>query len=261
MRASGKYLYCVIQAEKPQEFGPLGIGGREDPLTTVHWQNLACVVSASVLDDYPVSREYTMAHHRAIEAVRKHFPALLPVCFNTIAKTEQSIIEKVLRPRYQEFLDLLDWVKDKDEIGVKTYWRAQEPVFKKILEEQPGIRALRDELAKRPPAARYYEQIDLGKQIEAALKSYREREGRRVVEFLKIHAAEARQDPVYGDKWILNASFLVNKSKVAEFVQALETLGAQSDGNLVFKYTPDGAPFHFVEVRITWGEEAHVPHR
>ena len=256
-----KYLYCVIQTKEPQQFGPLGVGGRGDPLMTVHWEDMACVVSDSPLDDYPVSREYTLEHHRAIEAVRKRFPALLPVCFNTIAKGgEAMIIERVLKPRREEFLKLLDWVADKDEIGVKSYWRSMDPVFKRILDENERIRSWRDELAKRPPAARYYEQIDLGKQIEAALKSYREREGKLVVEFLKIHAVDVRQDPVYGDKWILNAAFFVNKSKITEFVQALEALGAQSDGNLVFKYTPDGAPFHFVEVRITWGEEAHVSH-
>jgi hypothetical protein len=262
MTGQGKYLYCVIQSEEPQEFGALGIGGRGDPLTTVHWQDLACVVSDSPLDDYPVSREYTLEHHRAIEVVRKRFPALLPVCFNTIAKGgEAMIIERVLKPRREEFLKLLDWVADKDEIGVKVYWRSMEPVYKRILEQSPDIKSWRDELAKRPPAARYYEQIDLGKQIEAALKAYREREGKRVVEFLTIHAVDVRQDPVYGDKWILNAAFFVEKAKITEFVQALEALGAQSDGNPVFKYTPDGAPFHFVEVRITWEESAHVSHR
>lgn len=262
MTGQGKYLYCVIQSEEPQEFGALGIGGRRDFLTTVHWKDLACVVSDSPLDDYPVSREYTMEHHRAIEAVRKRFPALLPVCFNTIAKGgEAMIIERVLKPRREEFLRLLDWVADKDEIGVKSYWRAMEPVYKRILEENEGIRTWRDELAKRPSAARYYEQIDLGKQIEAVLKSTREREGKRVVEFLKIHAVDVRQDPVYGDQWILNAAFFVNKSKITEFVQALEALGAQSDSNRVFKYTADGAPFHFVEVRITWEEVPHVSHR
>src|SRR3989338_8899906 len=100
MTGQGTYLYCVIQTEEPQEFGPLGIGGRGDPLTTVHWQDLACVVSHSPLDDYPVSREYTMAHHRAVEAVRKRFPALLPVCLNAIAREgETMILERVLKPR------------------------------------------------------------------------------------------------------------------------------------------------------------------
>lgn len=257
-----KYLYCVIQAKEPQQFGPLGIGGRGDPLTTVHWEDLACVVSDSPEEDYPVSREHTMAHHKGIEAVRKRFPALLPVCFNTIAKEgEGAVIEKLLRPRREELLNLLRWVADKQELGVKAYWRAMEPVFNKILQEHPEIRTFKEELAKRPPAARYYEQIELGKRVEAALKFKREQEQKRIRDALKAHAADVRLDPVYGDQWIMNAAFFVENAKLPEFEQALQALGDQSNGSLVFKYVGEGAPFHFVELRITWEEESHVPHR
>lgn len=254
-------MYCVIQAEEPQNFGPLGIGGGGDSLVTVHYEDLACVVSDSPLDDYPVSREYTMEHHLAIEAVRKRFPAVLPVCFNTIAKKgEQAIIEKVLKPRREEFLKLLEWVADKEEVGVKAYWRSTDPVFKRILEENPRIKALRDELAKRPPAARYYGQIELGKQVEVAFKATREQEGKRIVESLKSYAVDVKQDPVRAEKWILNSAFFVEKEKITEFGQQLEKLAEESSGNLTFKYTPEGAPFHFVEVRIQWEEASYVSH-
>lgn len=254
-------MHCVIQAEEPQNFGPLGIGGDGDPLVTVHYQDLACVISASPLEDYPVTREYTMRHHQAIAAVRKCFPAVLPVCFNTIAKKgEQAIIEKVLKPRRAEFLKLLEWVGNKEEVGVKAYWRSMEPVFKKILEENPKIKTLRDELAKRPVAARYYEQIELGKQVEAALKATREEEGKRIVDALKSYAVDVKQDPVRAEKWILNSAFFVEKEKITEFGQQLEKLAEESSGNLTFKYTPEGAPFHFVEVRIRWEEASYVSH-
>jgi hypothetical protein len=261
MGTHGKYLYCVIQTDKPEEFGPLGIGDRGDPLVTVHWQDLACVVSDSPLEDYPVSRDFTMAHHRAIEAVRKRFPDLLPVCFNTIAKGEQEIIERVLKSRREELLGLLDWVADKREVGVKAYWRAMEPVFREILEEHPEIRAFKEELAKLPPAARYYDQIELGKRVEAALKAKRERESRRIVEAIGAHAVDVRLDPVYGDRWILNAAFFAEKVKTPRLFKALEELAEQSGGNLTFKYVDEGAPFHFVELRITWEEVPHVSHR
>lgn len=262
MVTKSKYMYCVIQAEGPQNFGPLGIGGVGDPLVTIHYKDIACVISDSPLEDYVTTREHTLAHYRAIEAVRKCFPAVLPVCFNTIAKKgEQAVIEKVLKPRREEFLKLLEWVGNKEEVGVKAYWRSMDPVFKRILEENPKIKTLRDQLAKRPLAARYYEQINLGKQVEAAFKATREQEGKRIAEALKSYAVDVKQDHVYGEKWILNNAFFVEKEKITEFGQALERLAEESSGNLTFKYTPEGAPFHFVEVRISWEEEAsHVSH-
>lgn len=261
LSAKGKYMYCIIQAEEIQDFGPLGVGGGGDSLVTVHDEDLACVISESPLEDYAVTREYTMAHHQAIMAVRKRFPAVLPVCFNTIAKEgEQAIVEKVLKRRREEFLKLLEWAKDKEEVGVKAYWRSTDPVFKRILEENQKIKALRDELAKRSQAARYYDQIELGKQVEVAFKATREQEGKRIVESLKSYAVDVKQDPVYGEKWLLNSAFFVEKEKIPQFGEALERLAQASDGNLNFKYTPEGAPFHFVEVRISWEEGACVSH-
>lgn len=259
----GQYLYAVIRTEQPQPVEPLGLGVCEAPLGTVHWQDIACVVSDSRLDNYPVSREHTMAHHGAIEAVWKQCPALLPVCFNTIATSEEAIIEQVLKPRREEFLELLDWVADKEEVTVKAYWRMMEPVFQTIGEKHPEIRTLRDELAQRPPAARYYGQIELGKLVEAALKAHREEERKRMVESFQAFAVDVRCDPVYGDRWILNAACLLEKSKVQPFRQELqrwETLSGPLGDHVVITSGPGGPPFHFVEVHITWKEESRVSH-
>lgn len=260
MEDEGKYLYCIIQADQPQSFGPLGIGGGGNDLYTVHWHDLACVVSDSSSSNYPVSREYVMAHHRAVEAVQRRFPALLPICFNTVARAETEIIERVLKTRREEFLHLLRWVADKREAGVRVYWRTMEPVFARIVEDHPEIRVRKEHLLRRPPAARYFEQIELGKQVETALKIAREQEEERIVEGLRPHAVDLRRDPVYGERWILNPAFFVETPRAKSFEQALETLAAPADGNLVFKYLGEGPPFHFVELRIAWEDERDVPH-
>ena len=77
---------------------------------------------------------------------------------------------------------------------------------------------------------------------------------------LRSYAVDVKQDHVYGEKWILNNAFFVEKEKSAQFGQALESLAEESGGNLMFKYTPEGAPFHFVEVRINWEEASYVSH-
>src|SRR3989338_8569505 len=89
----GRYLYCIIAEPPPKTFGPLGIGGSGDELVSVSYQDLACVVSRSLIIEYPVTREHTMAHHQAIERVMQEY-AVLPVRFSTIAKSDEGIIEK-----------------------------------------------------------------------------------------------------------------------------------------------------------------------
>jgi len=42
---AGVYVYCIIESEEPRTFGKIGIGGRSDEVFTVHYRDLAAVVS------------------------------------------------------------------------------------------------------------------------------------------------------------------------------------------------------------------------
>src|SRR5690348_4895365 len=53
---SGIYVYCVIEADGPQAFGKIGIGGRGDEVYTIHYKDLAAVVSRTALMVYDPTR-------------------------------------------------------------------------------------------------------------------------------------------------------------------------------------------------------------
>src|SRR5262249_18216611 len=45
LSSRGKYVYCIINSEKPLRFGQIGIGGQPTEVYTIHYKNLAAVVS------------------------------------------------------------------------------------------------------------------------------------------------------------------------------------------------------------------------
>src|SRR5437667_4843267 len=45
----GKYVYCIIEAPDSLRFGPIGIGADPSDVYTVHYKNLAAVVSDAAL--------------------------------------------------------------------------------------------------------------------------------------------------------------------------------------------------------------------
>src|SRR6266540_1893382 len=55
--AEGKYVYCIIEAESPRGFGPMGIGGRGHEVSTIHYGGLAAVVSDTPVVVYDPTRE------------------------------------------------------------------------------------------------------------------------------------------------------------------------------------------------------------
>ena len=61
-KGEGKYVYCIIKSKEPRSFGPVGIGGRGDEVHTVHYEDLAAVVSNTPIIVYDPTRENVLAH-------------------------------------------------------------------------------------------------------------------------------------------------------------------------------------------------------
>src|SRR5487761_266892 len=82
----GKYVYCIIESDKAQRFGGMGIGGRGDEVYTIHYGGLAAVVSDTPLVVYDPTRENALTHEHVNEAVMKEF-TVIPMSFGTVFRT------------------------------------------------------------------------------------------------------------------------------------------------------------------------------
>ena len=97
----GKYVYCIIDSGDPLRFGPIGIGADPSEVYTVHYKNLAAVVSDAPLEVLDSTRENVLAHERVNETVmREH--TVIPMSFGTIFKTREDIVE-LLRSAAEAF--------------------------------------------------------------------------------------------------------------------------------------------------------------
>jgi len=244
-----KYIYCIIESNHQKNFGPLGIGERKDELITVSYKDLSAVISNSSLKDFTVSRENTMIHERAIEAVMKEHP-VLPVRFSTVADSQKEIVEKVLEPRYDEFKDLLSWIADKEEIGVRARWLEMDLVFKEILEGDEQIRELKEKIAKKGVAETYYDRIELGKLIGIRLKEKKEQEKKRIVKALEEKSEDHKINQTYGDERILNSAFLVKKENEKDFFSCVSKMQEGYGKKTQLKYVTGPPPFNFVNIVI-----------
>ena len=262
MPDEGRYLYCIIEEPQPKTFGPLGMGGFGDELVSVSYKELACVVSHSLIMEYPVTREHTMAHHQAIERIMQEY-AVLPVRFSTIAKSDEEIIEKVLKPRYEEFKRLLAWISGKDAIEVRASWINMETTFQELAEGSPSVQVLKAKIEAKTAAATYYDRIELGKLVEARLKDKRRDTADQILSALKPHACEFRDnsEKLYAEHSICSLAFLVEEDHTMTFDHAVAQLRAASNGRSKVKVNHRVAPFDFVTITIQLSEVSDVPAR
>lgn len=247
--ALGKYIYGIIRCPEPREFPIRGIAG-VDLVHTVHFDDLAAVVSDSPVIEYENSRRNMMAHTGVLEEVMRDF-TVLPVRFSVIAPDETAIREQVLKRRYKELDYLLRKMNDQVELGLKAFWN-EETVLQEILAEHAVVRQLRDSLMGRPAEETYYERIRLGELIEAALNRKRDEDARHILNRVRSLATDVRMNKIFTDRMVLNAAFLVNRQREAEFDQAVQQLDAEMGNRLTFKYVGSVPPYNFVNITVKW---------
>ena len=245
----GKYIYCIIETATAvaKTFGSQGIGGRGDELYTVCFNDIAAVVSNSPILRYKVSRENTLAHEKAIEEVMKEY-TVLPVRFATITEDEDKV-KKILEKEYGKFKDLLNKMKDKKELGLKAIFH-EDIIYKDILEKYKEIRILKEKVATLPSEKTYFKRAEIGEMVEAALQKEKEIYKKDILNTLSALAAEVKINNSYWELMIINAAFLVENYKEAEFDQKVNEFEAKYSSNIKFKYIGKVPPFNFVNLVI-----------
>jgi len=196
----GKYIYCIIETKAERNFGPIGIGGRGDEVTTLSHKDLSMVISNSPMTKYVVSQEHLLAHERVVEEVMREFTAL-PVRFCTIASSVDEV-RNLLDRRYREFKNLLKDMDHKVELGVKGLWKNMVPIYIEIVKENQTIERLREKARPRSGKKRALlleTRVEMGKLVEEALQRKKDEEGEMICEALRRTVVAHRPDlPVRG---------------------------------------------------------------
>ena len=249
MESEGKYIYCIIETKQERNFGSIGIGGRNDEVLTISYDDLSMVVSNHPMSKLVVSRENLLTHEKVIEQVMQEFDSVLPVRFGTIA-TSADEIRNLLDKRYREFKNLLRQMERKVELGVKGIWKNTKLVFKEIVEENKEIKKTKEKLEHDKTKKNITAKIEVGKMVEQALEKKKEKEANIIIKALKDTAVDYKLNKTIGDEMFMNASFLVDKGREKEFDNIMEDLSDKDKSRIKFMYAGPLPPFNFVNVII-----------
>ena len=243
----GKYVYCIVETEERLDLGPLGIGEGENPVYTIHFGDLAAVVSDTPVQLYDPTRENLLAHELVNETVMKDH-TVIPMSFGTIFRTEADVVE-LLRSTGTAFSDVLRSIRGKIELGLKVVWD-REHVVAALESENDAIRGLKEEITSTVKGSTYFARIQLGRLIEAALEERANDLVSEIYSTLRPCSVASRSNKLIGDNMILNAAFLVERAREDEFDQAVKDLSLRFQNELSFKYTGPWPPYNFVNIKL-----------
>jgi hypothetical protein len=244
-RHEGKYVYCIIKSGKPIHLGAVGMGTEAPDVHTVHFKDIAAVVSNTPMVVPDPTRDNVLAHQRVNETVMQHH-TVIPMSFGTVFKTDHDIKE-LLRSAYDAFSDVLSKMHGKVEFGLKVLWD-RDQIIREIEEDEEDIRRLKGEISSQKGST-YFARMQYGRLIDAALQARSERYVSEIFQTLRDVSVASRSNKPIGDRMIMNAAFLVSRDAEHAFDARVRDIGQHYD-KLTFKYTGPWPPYNFVNIRL-----------
>ena len=250
--AEGRYIYGVIKEGERKSFGFCGINEGEE-VYTITYQDIACVVSNSPVQDYSSMVKEALGHllvkhQTVIEKIMKDH-TIIPMKFGTFACNDNEVAQ-VLKRGYSQFKELLTNIDGKIELDVAAIWTDSNGIIKEIGEEDKEIRELKAEIAKKPPSSTLQDRIKIGMMIKDVLDKRREKEQAHIIDFLKEATVDFQKHQVMDDKMVLNCAFLLEKSKEPDFDARLKALDKEYNQKVNFRCVGPLPPYSFATCQL-----------
>jgi len=261
------YLYCITdKVPKLKEIENL-----VDKPYFIYHQSLYAIVNKvkeSEFDEENLKRnladlEWIKAkasiHEKAIEGIMKN-ACVIPFKFATIFNTEDNL-KAMLGQHLEGFKDILIKLEDKEEWGVKIYCNSGK-LKENLIQEDEQLLNIDKEINSSLPGKAYLLKKKKEEFLNIAVNKKLNEYGQVSFDRLREKSTEARINKLLpkevterNDEMILNSAFLINKDKVADFLNTVEGLKIRyADRGLFFDYTGPWPPYNFCETQ-TYGAQ------
>src|SRR5436309_98183 len=243
----GRYVYGIVETRENLNLGKIGIGGAGEQVDTVNHLDIADVVSKTPVAICDPTRENALAHEHVIETVMKNY-TIIPMSFGTVFRTDDDI-RQVLRSIYPSLKDVLNQMAGKLEFGLKVNWD-RDQIIEELQQHDEELRRFHHEIVRKQLQSTYFARMQLGRMIDKSLGERSTEYVREIYEALRDVCVASRDNQPIGDKMIMNAAFLVERDREAEFDAVVNKIAKKYGKRLKFKYTGPWPPYNFVNIRL-----------
>jgi hypothetical protein len=246
MSPQGEYIYGIAEEPHFKRFSFPGIGNAD--VYTINYKRTAAIVSDIEFSEIDPTRKNVQAHTITQEELMKEYN-LLPMGFGMVA-TGEGEVRSLLENNYDGLLGELHRLAGRIEVELKVFWE-QEAVMKEIQGESQELSRLKAKLnvASSPVEVRNL-MVEGGKLVENIVSDWKTRYAEMIYSILQKLSYEAKMNDPMGIKNLLNASFLIEKSRESEFKEQVYELDARFQGKMNIKYVGPLPPYNFVTLKL-----------
>ena len=243
------YIYGLLNGANPAIAGSLGEGVGGAPVQLLPSGPLSVLASAIAPGPVAQTRRNMIAHTTLLERVIAHAD-VLPVRFGTVTP-DAGTLAGCIAANTAAFQSGLRDIAGRVELGLKASWR-DGVVFAAIIAADPDLCRLRDRLRNRPASETYYERVELGRRVEAALVGRRAAETEAILAELAPLAERAVELRTLDEDMILNRAFLVRREQEARFDAQVQAVAERGAARMSFRYIGPVPPYNFIRLQVGW---------
>jgi hypothetical protein len=238
-----QYVYGIVEATATK---PRGRGIDGAPLRLIIGEGAAALVSEIPSNRLRLGREEVLLHAQVLDQALARGP-VLPMRFGVVMDDAEDVRGRLLDEHGPDLRAQLTEMEGKVEIRIRATYD-EKSLYRDVVREHPQIASLRSSVAGRPADAGYYDRIRLGELVAAAVERQREHDAHAIIDALGEHAQAVETGEVSHERVVAQASFLVERSRLAEFNASVDQVAEAYGGKIRFKYTGPLPPHSFVEL-------------
>ena len=253
-----KYIYGIINSNTslfltiPKPF-LLDEGESQMAVYAVPHQDLSALVrDSNGTGSLPRSKEtlarLLIGHQAVIERIMAQGATVIPMKLGTCAHDENEV-KAILREGYPLMKDVMRKIADKIEIDVVATWNHFASTVKDAGEEKE-IKEFKERLLSQPRGATVDDRMKIGLMIKKALDEKRAGASRDILGRLQAVSEDARIHELRDDQMVMNAAFLIAKSKHQDFDKTVKELDAAMPDKLNFRCVGPLPPYSFYTLEV-----------
>jgi len=240
------YVYGVVPGREAVETSAEGVEGT-GPARAVAHDTVTALVADVPGDPIQTTRRNLSAHTEVLaEAARQ--TTVLPMRFGVVFPSEAALADEFLGPKEGELASLLERFRGKAEVTLRGSFEDEDARLRDVVQEEPEIARLREQVRGVSEDAGYYARIRLGELVAAALERGRAADERRILDRLEPLAAGVERDRELPERVVIKAAFLVEREKLAQFDEEVDALARELAGRIRFNYAGPLALHSFVSL-------------
>ncbi|GLY82200.1 GvpL/GvpF family gas vesicle protein [Actinoallomurus iriomotensis] len=241
-----QYVYGIIRADASIPDDLTGVD--DQPVSLVAHGPCAALVSDLAQQRPLGERADLLAHQRVLDVFVSAGVDILPFRFGAALGSREAVEKELLTENGERLSQVLDGLKGRQELRVKATY-VQEAILREVMTEEPEVAELNERVRNVPEDASdavYYDRVRLGELVAQSVKRRRDEEGARLLDGLAPAASAVAAHPPVREEDVLDASFLVERGKLADFQRAVDALAGDTEGRLTLRLVGPLPPYSFV---------------